>query len=516
MISQDKEQLASELRGSLLLFIRFFFKIVTGREFTISHPIGRESHHVIICRAYTELTRVQKSAHGLLVNVPPGYGKSVISSMFVAWCFANYDKCNFMYISYSHDLASKHTAFIKMVMSCHQYKFLFGVEIRADSRAKDHFVTSGNGEVSAFGSSGAITGRNAGLPNEKVFTGCVIIDDAHKPDEVHSDTIRASVIRNYQETILQRPRDVKVPILFIGQRLHEDDLAAYLMSGKDVRTWDEIILPGIDVAGNALYPEAQPLEYLRELQEKQPYTFSSQIQQEPIPAGGSLFKPEWFFEMDEEPEALATYITCDTAETDKTYNDASAFSFWSVYELKREGRGTGQLGIHWLDTLETRVEPKDLEATFMDFYSECNRHKCPPFIAAIEKKSTGVTLVSVLKSLRGLTIREIDRTRASGCKTQRFLDIQSIVASQRVSYTKGARHIDMCLTHMSKITANNTHRHDDIADTMADAVRLALIDKTVYSFQKEDKKQDAVLDKLGQSIQARLRVGRYRYHGNSS
>jgi hypothetical protein len=36
---------------------------------------------------------------------------------------------------------------------------------------------------------------------------------------------------------------------------------------------------------------------------------------------------------------------------------------------------------------------------------------------------------------------------------------------------------------MSKITANETHRWDDIADTAADAIKIALIDKTIISSQ---------------------------------
>ncbi len=71
------------------------------------------------------------------------------------------------------------------------------------------------------------------LPGLERFSGAVIIDDAHKPDEVHSDTIRQSVIDNYRETIQQRCRGINVPIIFIGQRLHEDDLAAYLINAKD-------------------------------------------------------------------------------------------------------------------------------------------------------------------------------------------------------------------------------------------------------------------------------------------
>jgi len=504
IVDIDKESQASELKGSLLLFIRFFYKALTGRNFIISNPVGRESHHITLCRAYTDLFRNQKSSHGLILNLPPGYGKSVITSMWIAWCYAHYPDCNFLYISYSHDLASSHTSFIKQIMTSRIYKYLFDVEISTETRAKDHFMTSAGGVIAAFGSSGSVTGRNAGSPGLERFSGCVVIDDAHKPSEVHSDSSRETVIRNYTETIMQRPRDNKVPIVFIGQRLHEDDLAAYLMSGKDVRNWDKIILKGIDSAGNALYPEVQTLKYLRELQEKQPFVFSSQIQQEPIPAGGAIFKQDWFVKLDVEPKILCTFITADTAETDKSYNDATVFSFFGIYEIENFGRKTGEYGLHWLDCQEIRVEPKDLKESFLDFYADCMRHSVVPKIALIEKKSTGVTLTSVLSDLRGISVRAIERTRANGSKTNRFLSAQPFVASKQISFNKDARHADMCITHMSKITANDSHRHDDIADTLVDAIKFALIDKTIlHNITQNNSSAATILQ--NQKIQLRAR-----------
>jgi hypothetical protein len=484
-IDQDKEELASELRGSLLYFNQFFYKHLTGRDFIISSPLGRESHHITICRALTDLFRNQHPAYGLNINVPPGYGKSVMLSMFVAWCYAHYPDCNFLYISYTHELAASHTSFIKQIMSSSLYKYLFGVHLSSDTRAKDHFMTTNGGVCAAFGSSGPITGRNAGAPGLDRFSGCPIIDDAHKPNEIHSSGIREGVIRNYTETILQRPRDVNVPIINVGQRLHEDDLTAYLLSGKDVRSWESVILKGIDEAGNCLYPEVQSLSYLRNLQEKQPFVFSSQIQQEPIPSGGSLFKPEWFVLLDEEPKMLVTFITADTAETNKSYNDATVFSFFGVYEIEEFGQKTGDYGLHWLDCVEIRIEPKDLEFEFMTFLQECLRHPVKPKIAAIEKKSTGSTLISVLKEkVRTVTIREIERNRASGSKTQRFLECQPYVAGRKISLSSQARHLKLCIDHMSKITANDTHRWDDLADTLADGIKFALIDKTIIQTTK--------------------------------
>lgn len=499
-IDHEKESVASELRGSLLKFTQFFFKRLTGRDFIVSQPTGRESHHIIIARAYTELFRIQKPSHGLLVNLPPGYGKSVMTSMWVAWCYAHYADCNFLYISYSHDLAASHTAFIKSVMSNPAYKYLFGVELSSETRAKDHFMTTKGGCVAAFGSAGAITGRNAGVPGAGRFSGAVVIDDAHKPDEIHSSSMRESVIRNYQETILQRPRDIYVPILFIGQRLHEDDLGAYLADGRDVRKWESIVLKGIDGAGNALYPEAQSLEYLLTLQEKQPFVFAAQIQQNPIPAGGSLFKPEWFAMLDKEPQMMLTFITADTAETSKSWNDATVFSFWGVYEIETFGRKTGVVGLHWIDCIELRIEPKDLKDAFLDFWQNCMLYPVPPKFAAIEKKSTGVTLASVLSEIRGLQIRAIERTAASGSKAQRFLQVQPYVAEKLVSLPTQGKHIKMCLEHMSKITANDSHRWDDIADTAVDAIKIALIDKTLHTMQNKANSANEVLSKLGQQM----------------
>lgn len=477
IIPADKEQLASELRGSLKTFTEFFYPILTGRDFIISNPMGRESHHITVCRCLTQAARLEIPNHRLLVNISPGSGKSTLLAMFIAWSMASWPDSRFLYISYSKVLAAKHTETIKRIMQLAEYNYLFDVRIRHDSKAREYFQTTSGGAVAAFGSGGAITGQDAGLPGLPRFSGAVIIDDAHKPDEVHSDTIRQSVIDNYRETIQQRARGINVPYIFVGQRLHEDDLAAYLIAGKDGYDWHKVILKGIDEAGNALYPEVDPLEKLLKKQQTDPYVFASQYQQDPIPAGGALFKPEWFVMLDEDPKIIYSFITADTAETAKSYNDATVFSFWGLYEIESYGVKTGEYGLHWLDTLECRIEPKDLKSTFLDFWQQCMRHIRPPQMVAIEKKSTGGTLLSLLDEIRTIKLVDIPRTREQGNKTKRFLDVQPYAAERRISFPALGRHVKLCLDHMSKITANETHRWDDIADTFADAVKIALIDK---------------------------------------
>lgn len=521
MIDLDKEVQAARLRGSLLEFMRFFYEHITGRKFIVSQPIGRESHHITIAKALTKAFNLETLR--LIINVPPGHNKSTMLSLWTAWAWAHYPDSNFLYISYSQELAAKHTAFIKSVVSCRMYQYLFDISIDPASRAKDAFKTTAGGSIMAFGSLGSITGQDAGLMGVNRFGGAIILDDSIKLADAHSDTIRERVLTNYDEAIRQRCRGMTVPIINIEQRSHEADLPSHLMSGKDVDIWNVVILKGLDAAGNALYPEFMSTEKLLDLQEKSPYVFASQIQQDPLPAGGALFKPEWFPILEEEPQIIMTFITADTAETNKSWNDATVFSFWGLYEIESLGKKTGQMALHWLDCEELRIEPRDLESSFMDFYTNCMRHPVPPLIAAIERKSTGVTLISALEKLRGIEIRPIDRNKRTGGKNQRFggqdiltgISMQSFIAGKLISFTAGARHAEMCIKHMAKITANNTHRFDDIADTAYDAMYMAFVSKTLYNTSKFGEERKQILQNMSQSLQRKLRIGKTRYGRNS-
>lgn len=418
---------------------------------------------------------------------------------WIAWTLSRWPDSQYLYISYSVDLATKHTAMIKRIIECTAYKQLFDVHIRSDSKAKEHFMTTSGGSIRAFGSSGGIVGQDGGLPNLDRFSGAVLMDDLHKIDEAHSESIREGVIRNYRETILQRPRSPNVPMIYIGQRVHEADVAAFMLSGEDERQWKSVILKAIDDAGNALYPDVNPLDQLLLKKQFNPYVFSGQYQQDPIPAGGSLFRRENFALLDEEPTMLCTFITADTAETNKSYNDASAFSFWGLYYLD-DGK---TLALHWIDAQEIRVEPKDLQQAFLSFYADCMRYPMKPQFAAIEKKSTGVTLLSVLSELRGLQLREVKRTAASGSKTTRFLEMQPIIASKLVSFTRGRFHVEPCITHMMKVTANDSHKTDDLADSCYDAIRIGLIDKTLYIPDHTHEAKNAIVSAMAQTFNQR-------------
>lgn len=503
-----KEYKKARLLGSLLLFTQYFYEKRTGRQYELSNPVSQESHYIQMARFLTNTVK-NPDYFRSLINIPPRYGKTEMLIHYVAWTLARYPSSNYLYVSFAKSVAEKQTRIIREIVTMPDYQNLFGFGLSSSVRSKHDFETTEGGAVYAAGLAGSITSRGAGIQSCKTFGGALIIDDIHKPDEVASDTSRNRVLASYKETLASRTNDPsRTPIIFIGQRLHEDDLPNNLLEGYDGNEWKTLILPSLNKLDQALHPGKHSAEQLKKMRKHSPYVFFAQYQQNPTSPGDGLFKREWFPIKDEMPKMLSTFITCDSAETEQTYNDATVFSFWGLYRIKLDYEiDIDMYGLHWIDCHELRVEPRDLQAAFLNFYAGCMRFPVKPKYAAIEKKSTGTTLCSVLKDMQGLHIIEVERTKASGSKSTRFIQIQSYVASKRVSISSEASHKEIVLAHMEKITANGAQRFDDIADTLTDGIQLGLIDKVIPIDHNRKNQSDRVLDMMAQTLNKRLKMG---------
>lgn len=493
--SNDTEltELGAKLLASPLMFISYFYKLRTGRDYIISQPVSREPREVIIARAFLDIFDLK--IKNLILNIPPRYGKTEFLIHFVTWGLAFYPDSNFLFISYAKSLAARQTRTIKEILSLPFYKKLFGVQIKSDSKARDDFETTAGGSVFAAGTDGPITGRGAGVQGViDRFSGAAIIDDSIKPDEASSDTIREGINDWYFNTMKSRINNRDTPIILSGQRTHQRDLPGYLM---EIERWDKLIIPALDNHNNALDNTKHTTQDLLVMKEVNPYVFFSQYQQEPVAPGSGLFRIDDFCLLDDEPEMLVTFITADTAESIKDYADYTVFSFWGLYKIKNSEFVTNQYGLHWIDCLQERIEPRDLRGEFMAFYGRCQAYPEPPRLATIEKKSSGTTLVSVLNEVRGLDIVPIERTVASKPKADRYIDMQAYVGKKLISLSRYAKHTNMCIDHMSKITVNMAQSYDDICDTAYDAVKIAFIDKSLDFYLKKEKgSEDATKNML--------------------
>lgn len=283
--SSDEQFAAARVaQTDLYFFSRWMFMRRKGFRWI------RGAHHKAICDALMRVYRGE--CKRLIINVPPRYSKTELAVVnFIAWALGQRPDAEFIHTSYSGRLAANNAWQARELVQSSDYREIFtSVALRQDSQAKDEWRTTAGGCVYAVGAGGTITGYGAGK-HRPGFGGAIIIDDPHKADEARSDVIRAGVIDWFQNTLESRKNAPHTPIILIMQRLHEKDLAGWLLAGGNGEKWEHVSLSALQDDGTALWPEKHGADELRRMQDAAPYTFAGQYQQRPAPPDGGLFKP---------------------------------------------------------------------------------------------------------------------------------------------------------------------------------------------------------------------------------
>ena len=249
-------------------------------------------HHKTICDALMRVYRGECTR--LVINIPPRYSKTEIAVVnFIAWALGNQPDSEFIHLSYSGTLAVNNSAAARSLVEADEYRTTFPeVILSGHSSAKGDWRTTKGGVVFAQGMGGTVTGFGAGKMGAERFAGAIIIDDPHKADEARSDVVRKGVIEWYRTTVESRPNDPKTPIIVIMQRLHEEDLAGWLLAGGNGETWEHLNIPAIRPDGSALWPAKHTIDKLRLMERASPYVFAGQYMQRPSPLDGGMFKPD--------------------------------------------------------------------------------------------------------------------------------------------------------------------------------------------------------------------------------
>jgi predicted phage terminase large subunit-like protein len=274
---------AQMAQADLYFFTRWMFFQRRGYKWL------RGTHHKPICDA---LMRVfNGECKRLIINVPPRYSKTEIAVVnFIAWAFGRVPDAEFIHTSYAAPLAVNNSANVRALVQHEAYAQIFS-DCKLASDAKSHWTTTKGGVMYAAGAGGAITGFGAGKHREG-FGGAIIIDDPHKPDEAQSDVMRGNVIEWFQSTLESRKNDPKnTPIILIMQRLHEKELAGWLLDGGNGEEWEHVCLPAIQADGTALWHDKHSIEDLRRMERAKPYSFAGQYMQRPAPLDGGVIKP---------------------------------------------------------------------------------------------------------------------------------------------------------------------------------------------------------------------------------
>lgn len=419
------------------------------------------------------------ASNRLLINVPPGASKStVVGVMYPAWLWGPGGQPGHKYIGAAHEqgLAVRDSRMTRELVRSDWYQRLWPIAFKSDQNEKLYFE---NGQF-GFRQACAI----AGFTGRRGHT--VGIDDPLSVEKAHSETDRATALRVLSETIPTRLVDPATSaIVIVMQRLHEKDPSGYVLS-QDLG-YEHLCIPmeydpsrvrttcigwtdPRTTDGELMFPDRFPREvvdkYKIALGE---YGYAGQMQQRPSPAGGGIFKDEWWQLgiCDIAPETEWRAIYGDTAQKTGQQNDYSVLECW--------GKTKASAKAVLIDLVRGKWEAPELLDQSRAFWAKHNAVKGmgPLRKMGIEDKVSGTGLIQTLKR-EGIPVIAIQRDRD---KVTRAHDAAPSVQAGNVLLTRGPWLSDF----LGEASGFPNAAHDDMLDPMMDAVSDMLMSKT-YSW----------------------------------
>ena len=396
-----------------------------------------------------------------MINLPPRNGKSkTVSICWVAWMLGRDPTKNFVCVSYSSELSNKFARDTRSIIESWWYKQLFPGTIlsKARSAAYDFETTRGGGRL-ATSVGGTLTGRGGDI---------IILDDAIKPSDANSETVRASV-NDWFSTTLSSRLDNKMTgtMICVMQRLHEHDLCGMLLEQGG---WDCLSIPAIAtqdesiilarggvyrrLEGELLHPKREPIEVLNELKTAMgSYTFEAQYQQQPMPSDGNLFKADWLKTTQEGPEHDTKkgqiVQSWDTAIKTGSKND------YSVCITARHWRKE----VHILNIWRGRVEFPQLLKKTIELARTFN-----PRTLLIEDKASGSQLIQTLRASHEPGVPSPIARKPEADKFTRAAGVSSIIEAGILHLPREAHWL---AEFKKELLAFPSSRHDDQVDALS-------------------------------------------------
>ena len=400
---------------------------------------------------------MQGKIRRLIITLPPRNLKSICASVaFPAWVLGIDPTRRIIDVSYSEDLAKKHSRDCRAVMEFPWYRAVFpGTRLDSGKNTEIEFMTTQRGFRLATSVGGTLTGRGGNI---------IIIDDPLKPTDAMSETKRETVKQWYNGTLYPR-LDSKADdvIILVMQRLHVDDLVGHVLeqepwvhlnlaaiaeSSQRVQTGPETFIDRR--AGDVLHPEHESRETLDDIKSVLgTYAYSAQYLQSPVPAGGTMIKWSWFRFYDEAPplgENDRIIQSWDTASKAGELHDYSVCTTWQ--EIGNS--------YYLVDACRERLEYPELRKRVV---AEAQRQGAD--VVLIEDKGSGTHLVQDLND-EGI-VRPID-ILPEGDKITRMAAQSAKIEAGYVYLPENAPWLQDFQTEILQFPHG---RHDDQVDSLS-------------------------------------------------
>jgi len=257
-------------------------------------------HMEAICQHLEAVTRGKISE--LVINVPPGFGKSLIVCVFwPAWEWTFRPEIRWLFTSHSQPLATRDSVRCRRLIQDPWYRKRWGSVFRLaeDQNEKDRFENNRRGWRIASSLRSCVTGERADR---------AIGDDPHDIDDRHSLSRIDSTVDRWNSVISSRvnpgPRAGKVVVM---HRIHEYDATARLVE----QGYEHLCLPAEfepgrrcktsigwedprQHPGELLFPQSYNQEVLAKEKNRGTAIYSALYQQRPTATEGDEIKRVWW------------------------------------------------------------------------------------------------------------------------------------------------------------------------------------------------------------------------------
>lgn len=289
----EDELVASICRESFFEFVKEFWNVIIPEEYQHNWHIEYlcKELQVSVERIFVGLPRLDD----IIINISPGTTKStIVSEMLPAWCWTRMPSCRVIGGSHGASIAMDLSRKNRQIIKSERYRTLFPeISLSRDQDSKTYFVNMHGGSRYAVGVGGSVTGLHGHL---------LLVDDPIDPKGAISDVEMTTANRWMDETLATRKVDKAVTLtILIMQRLHQNDCTANML--EKVKNIKHICLPA--EASDKISPSnlitfykdglMDPIRLSKEILEESQlrlgqYGYAGQFGQDPVPAGGGMFK----------------------------------------------------------------------------------------------------------------------------------------------------------------------------------------------------------------------------------
>lgn len=474
--------------------LHHFLRLFAWPALTPATPFEDNWHIGAICEHLEAVASAQ--IRRLIISMPFRMLKStIVSQAFPAWDWLDHPSRQYLTAAYAEKLATRDAVDARRIMESPKYRRAFGhiFTLTTDQNEKTQYENDKRGRRTITSTDATGTGFGGDIR---------IIDDPVSAKKADSEAAILSSIEWWRGTMATRANDPATgAAVVVHQRLNARDLTGYLLAEE--KGWDHLVLPmrfdpdlrkttslGFTdprkAVGELLHPTRLPDGTVKELEASLgAYHTNAQLQQNPAPRGGVIFKrDDWqFWKVLPQIDEIALSVDC-------TFKDLESSDFVAIQAWGRAGAN------HYL--LKRTKARMGFAATVIAV--RAMRALFPHAVAVlIEDKANGSAVIETLSG----EIEGVIPVNPEGGKVPRAYAMQPTQEAHNVFLPDPSVDPDI-ETYLSEASSFPGGAHDDEVDATTQYVNWARVrNKTmgIHDFMRQQAEAQAAAKAAQNALQ---------------